>query len=83
MAMREIEAYLELLPYIQEIPKQTIWISYDPEADVLYVSFGDPVPATDSELTDDDIIIRYRENRVIGYTILHASRRSLLRSAHR
>ncbi|MBO9361099.1 MAG: DUF2283 domain-containing protein [Thermoflexus sp.] len=44
----------------------------------MYVSFGDPLPATESEPTDEDIIVRYRRGRVIGYTILHARRRSFL-----
>ncbi|WP_367281019.1 DUF2283 domain-containing protein [Thermoflexus sp.] len=83
MVTRDIEIYLELLPYIQGSPQQTIWLSYDREADVLYVSLGNPIPATDSELTDEDIIIRYHGDRVIGYTILHASRRSLFRSSEK
>ncbi|WP_448590751.1 DUF2283 domain-containing protein [Thermoflexus hugenholtzii] len=78
MLAHTVEVYLKLSPYIREIPQQTIRLSYDAEADVLYVSFGDPLPATESELTDEDIIIRYREGRVIGYTILHASRRGFL-----
>ena len=50
--------------------------SYDDEADVLYIHFGpQPRPATDSELTDDDIIVRYDGEEVIGITILHASQR--------
>jgi uncharacterized protein YuzE len=47
---------------------------YDAEADVLYVNFKKPSCATDSEMTDDDIIIRYEGEEVIGFTILHASR---------
>ena len=31
--------------------------------------------ATDSELTDDDVIIRYEKDEIIGLTILHASKR--------
>jgi uncharacterized protein YuzE len=39
---------------------------------VLYVNFQRPSVAADSDLTDDDVIIRYDENgEVIGYTILH------------
>jgi uncharacterized protein YuzE len=79
MLAHTVEVYLKLLPYIRETPQQTIRLSYDAEADVLYVSFGDPLPATESELTDEDIIVRYREGRAIGYTILHASRRGFLR----
>jgi uncharacterized protein YuzE len=50
-------------------------MSYDAEADVLYVHFKKPSIATDSELTDDDVIIRYEDEEVIGLTILHASQR--------
>jgi uncharacterized protein YuzE len=50
-------------------------MSYDAEADVLYVNFKKPSCATDSELTDDDVIIRYEGEEIIGLTILHASRR--------
>ncbi|MGK7900537.1 MAG: DUF2283 domain-containing protein [Hormoscilla sp.] len=46
-------------------------------ADVFYISFHEPaLPADDSELTDDDVIIRYdRREEIIGITILHASKR--------
>ena len=52
-----------------------MWSSYDEEGDVLYVHFREPTAATDSELTDEDIIVRYEGEQVIGLTILHASRR--------
>ncbi len=50
-------------------------IDYDREADVLYINFKKPAVATDSELTDDDVIIRYEGDEIIGMTILHASTR--------
>jgi uncharacterized protein YuzE len=34
-----------------------------------------PSVATDSELTEDDIIVRYDGEEVIGMTVLHASKR--------
>jgi uncharacterized protein YuzE len=45
------------------------------EADTLYISFKKPSHATDSEITDDDVIIRYEGDEVIGLTVLHASKR--------
>ena len=43
---------------------------------MLYVHSGrQPRPATDSELTDNDIIVRYDGDEIIGLTILHASQR--------
>jgi hypothetical protein len=38
-------------------------------------SFRKPGHATDSDLTDDDIIVRYEKDEIIGFTLLHASRR--------
>ena len=43
---------------------------------MLYVHFGPhPSRATDSEITDDDIVFRYDGETVVGITILHASQR--------
>jgi uncharacterized protein YuzE len=38
-------------------------------------NFKKPGEAEASELTDDDIIIRYQDDDIIGYTVLHASQR--------
>ena len=68
--------FLNLLPAVRHFPNGRLQSSYDEEADVLYVHFGpQPRPATDSELMDDDIIVRYDGEEVIGLTILHASQR--------
>ena len=75
MAALAIEEYLRLLPSLKQTEQGSLWMSYDAEADVLYVSFKKPSEATDSELTDDDVIIRYAGEEVIGCTILHASQR--------
>jgi len=71
----EYQTYLNLLPKVKASPQQTMWVSYDADADTLYVNFKKPSHATDSELTDDDVIVRYEGNAVVGYTILHASKR--------
>jgi len=46
---------------------------YDREADVLYVSLGAPEEAEDAELTDEDIVLRYRAGKLVGFTVLRAS----------
>ena len=51
------------------------WVDYDQEADVLYVSFARPQQATDTDLTDDGLLLRYRENQIVGVTVLDASKR--------
>lgn len=52
-------------------------LSYDPEGDVLYISFGEPRPADDSDVTDEGVIVRLREGRIVGLTILNATKRVL------
>ena len=51
-----------------------LFIDYDEEADVLYVSFGKPQKADDSIHGEDDIIRRKKGNKIVGLTILNASR---------
>ena len=48
--------------------------SHDADADVLCVHFREG-EATDSELTEDDVIVRYDGDEVIGLTIPRASKR--------
>ncbi len=50
-------------------------LAYDPEGDVLYISFGEPQPADDSDITDEGVIVRLREGRIVGLTILNATKR--------
>jgi uncharacterized protein YuzE len=75
MALADVQEFLKLLPTIKRSPQATLWLSYDAEADTLYINFKKPSYATDSELTDDNVIIRYHDEEVIGFTILHASQR--------
>jgi uncharacterized protein YuzE len=75
MAIANLAEYLELVPALLRAPHRTVWSSYDAEADVLYLNFKKPSSATDSELTDDEIIVRYDDNEIIGLTVLHASKR--------
>lgn len=75
MALADIKEYVKLIPALRDSPSGYLWSSYDAQADVLYINFKQPARATDSELTDDDVIVRYEGDEVIGLTILHASKR--------
>ncbi len=66
---------LDLVPDVLAFPFEHLWTSYDKDADVLYINFKKPSHADDSELTDDDIIMRYEKKQLIGLTVLNASRR--------
>lgn len=80
----EIERYLKMALNVKHLPKKDFYLSYDSKADVVYINFYNPAkPAEDSELTDDDVIIRYdKQEQVIGLTILHAGSRRRLESNH-
>ena len=75
MALEMVEQYLKIIPAVKGAPQKYLWSSYDAEADVLYINFKKPSHADDSELTDDDVIIRYEQGEVVGITVLNASKR--------
>ncbi|MBM4036002.1 MAG: DUF2283 domain-containing protein [Planctomycetes bacterium] len=70
-----VDRCLCLAAVVSKLPSQHVWLDYDREADVLYVTLKKPSHADDSELTDNDIIMRYEGDEVVGITILHASKR--------
>lgn len=58
-----------------KLPTQHVWLDYDKEADVLYMSFRKPQRATTTIETGDDILIRKDGKNIVGLTILNASSR--------
>ena len=70
-----IDEIQHVLPYF--IKHGTVWSNYDAEADTLYLHFKKPNHADRTEMTEDEIIIRYEENVIIGLTILNAGKRNL------
>ncbi|MBN2097834.1 MAG: DUF2283 domain-containing protein [Candidatus Omnitrophica bacterium] len=49
-------------------------LSYDTESDVLYINFDLPQSADDSDITDEGVVIRLRDNKIVGLTILNATK---------
>ena len=70
-----IQTCIGLSSDIVKLPVQHIWVDYDKEADVLYLSFRKPQRAGKTVETDDDILIRKDGKRIVGITILNASTR--------
>ena len=64
---------LDSIPYLLTAPSKHIWIDYDDEADVMYISFYKPQKADDSVM-EDDVIYHYRDKKLVGITVLRASR---------
>lgn len=60
---------------INKIPTSRFWVDYDREADVLYISLQHPQKATDTKMLDSGILLRYKQKKLVGITILDASKR--------
>ncbi len=75
VSIDNLQEIVNMIPAVKSSPGRYMWLSYDQDADVLYVNFKKPSHATDSELTDDDIVIRMEGDEIVGLTILHASHR--------
>ena len=72
---KDIACILRAVPRLVNLPAKQMWIDYDADADVLYLSFCKPQRASDSDLRDDGIIVHCRGKKVVGLTIQDASRR--------
>ncbi len=44
-------------------------VDYDEAVDVLYISFGPPVAASDSRVLENHLVIRFKGERIIGITV--------------
>jgi uncharacterized protein YuzE len=72
------EALMEIckaVPHILKFPTAKMWTDYDKEADVFYISFKRPQRANDSEMLENGILLRYKDDELVGITILDASQR--------
>ena len=75
--MVNIDNVLTFVPQVLQLHQKNIWLSYDEEADVLYLNFKKPSRADDSELLDNDVIARYEGEEVAGMTIMNASKKAM------
>jgi uncharacterized protein YuzE len=72
---RSIRSILKAVAHLVKLPKQHMWLDYDPGADVVYLHFEERPSSTHSEIREDGIILDYRGSRLVGLTILEASQR--------
>lgn len=75
--MKEIavDNLLSALKAVKKSHVKDLHILYDEATDVMYVNFGPPVPADDTDLGNDNILYRYKNNKIIGLTLTHFSKR--------
>ncbi len=65
----------EATAHLVKFPTKRMWVDYDQEADVLYLNLERPQDATDSEMMDNGVLLRYRSDKLVGLTIFEASKR--------
>lgn len=76
MATPNLDRVLNFVPQALQLHQKNIWLSYDEKADVLYLNFKKPSHADDSELLDNDVIVRYEGEEIVGMTIMNASKKT-------
>ena len=73
--MPEVKDLLGITPALIKFSRQGMWVDYDQEVDVLYISFVKPQRATHSDMLDNGVLINYRGDDIVGVTIFEASTR--------
>jgi len=55
---------------------ENIWFEYDKQNDILYINFGyDVEDADESILTNNNIVVRIKNRRVVSLTVFDFSKR--------
>jgi len=68
---------LALARQVRQFPSSKMWLDYDEEADVLYISLKRPQRATETiDLDQKGILLHYRNKDLVGITVLDASHRN-------
>ncbi len=70
-----VKGCLTMAADMVKLSTRHVWIDYDKEADVLYMSFRKPQRATKTIEADDDILIRKDGRDIVGITVMNASTR--------
>ena len=75
LVQKSMHNIINTIPYLMQFPAKRFWIDYDDAVDVLYISLDRPQNATESEMLKEGIIVRYRGKKIVGITVLDASKR--------
>ncbi|MEW6556723.1 MAG: DUF2283 domain-containing protein [Elusimicrobiota bacterium] len=75
LTQRTLGQISDIVPYLVKFPAKHFWVDYDKNADVLYISLNRPQNATNSKMLNNGILLRYNNRKLVGITILEASKR--------
>ncbi|MCL4515728.1 MAG: DUF2283 domain-containing protein [Firmicutes bacterium] len=74
MEKADVMNIIKAIPYLASLSIDHMWMDYDREADVLYITFNRE-PADDTEMSDENILFRYKGDKLVGMTVMGASKR--------
>jgi hypothetical protein len=60
MTKKRMDAILQITNRLVRAPFKKLFVDYDEEVDVLYLSFRRPQSATDADMRDDGIVVHKR-----------------------
>ena len=72
---KNIGYLLKAVTNLIKLPTTKMWLDYDAEVDTLYLHFEEKPASTHSEMRDDGIILDYKDDILVGLTVLEASQR--------
>ena len=73
---KAIAGALALAKLVAKLPDSSLYIDYDEEADVLYISLKRPQHGTHTvEVEDQGVLLDYRKDELVGICVLDASTR--------
>jgi uncharacterized protein YuzE len=75
IAEKNVNHLLKAVSHLIQLPKHRMWLDYDEEADVLYFHFVEKPSSTHSEMREDGVILDYKDQDLVGVTVLEASQR--------
>lgn len=74
---KAVSGGLALARQVRHFPGSNMWLDYDEEADVLYISLKRPQRATKTlDLDEKGVLLHYRDKELVGITVLDASRQN-------
>ncbi len=75
LAEQSVDHLLKAVHNLLKLPRTKMWLDYDEGADVLYLHFDEKPSSNHSEMREDGIVLDYRDDHLVGLTVLDASRR--------
>jgi uncharacterized protein YuzE len=72
---KALSGALALARQATHFPAAKLWLDFDADADVLYISLRRPQKATETVEAENGILLRYRNKELVGITVLDASKR--------